>query len=414
MAFRSLARRSALSASRSARGMHARPLSGLATPLGLLSDEEQMFKEMVSKFAQEKIAPRVAAMDESMTMDSDIIQALFDQGLMGVEISEEYSGAGASFMSAILVIEELAKVDASVSVCCDVQNTLVNNLFRFYANDDVKQRFLPRLATTDLGSFGLSEPNSGSDAFSLATRAEVNADGDYVINGSKLWITNAGEANIFLVMANLDPSKGYKGITCFVVERGMDGFTVGKKENKLGIRASSTCPLVFDNCVVPKNNVMGEIGKGYKYAIEILNEGRIGIAAQMVGIAQGAFDAAQPYLAERKQFGQAIGDFQLMQAQVAEAAIEIEAARCLTYNAARLKQAGMPFAKEAAMAKHYASKVAESVSSQAIEWHGGVGFTKDYPVEKYYRDAKIGKIYEGTSNIQLVTIAKMLKSGVNK
>lgn len=373
-----------------------------------------MFKEMVSKFANEKVAPRVRAMDEAQKMDPEIIQAMFDQGLMGVEIDEKYGGSNASFMSAILVIEELAKVDASVSVCCDVQNTLVNNLFRFYANDHIKDKYLPRLATTDLGSFGLSESGSGSDAFSLQTRAEKNADGDYVINGSKQWITNAGEANIFLVMANLDPSKGYKGITCFVMERGMEGFEIGKKEDKLGIRASSTCPLSFDNVVVPKENVLGEIGKGYKYAIEILNEGRIGIAAQMLGIAQGSFDCVQGYLRDRKQFGQSIGDFQGMQLQVAQTAVEIEAARLMTYNAARKKMNGENFVKEAAMAKHYTSQVAEKTASQVIEWFGGVGFTKDIPAEKYFRDAKIGKIYEGTSNVQLVTISKLLRQEYEK
>lgn len=387
----------------------ARALSGLATPLQALTDEELMFKDMVAKFANEKVAPRVRAMDEAQKMDEDIIKAMFDNGLMGVEIDEKYGGSGASFMSACLVIEELAKVDASVSVCCDVQNTLVNNLFRFYANDDIKERFLPRLAATDLGSFGLSESGSGSDAFALQTRAEVNKDGDYVINGSKQWITNAGEANIFLVMANLDPSKGYKGITCFVMERGMEGFTVGKKEDKLGIRASSTCPLSFDNVVVPKENVLGEIGMGYKYAIEILNEGRIGIASQMLGIAQGSFDCVQGYLRDRKQFGTAIGDFQGMQMQVAQTAVEIEAARLMTYNAARKKMNGESFVKEAAMAKHYTSQVAEKTASQVIEWFGGIGFTKDIPAEKYFRDAKIGKIYEGTSNVQLVTISKLLR-----
>merc|ERR1719215_1691065 len=368
-----------------------------------------MFKEMVSKFAQEQIGPHVRSMDEAQKMNKDIIQGMFDNGLMGVEIDEKYGGSNASFMSAILVIEELAKVDASVSVCCDVQNTLVNNFFRLYAGEDLKERFLPRLATTDLGSFGLSESGSGSDAFSLQTRAEKNADGDYVINGSKQWITNAGEANIFLVMANLDPSQGYKGITCFVMERGMEGFEIGKKEDKLGIRASSTCPLSFDNVVVPKENVLGEIGKGYKYAIEILNEGRIGIAAQMLGIAQGSFDCVQGYLRDRKQFGQSIGDFQGIQLQVAQTAVEIEAARLMTYNAARKKMNGESFVKKAAMAKHYTSQVAEKTASQVIEWFGGVGFTKDIPAEKYFRDAKIGKTYEGTSNVQLVTIAKLIQ-----
>jgi len=397
-------RRAVVSASR-----FASAVRHLHTPLQTLTDEETMFKDTVSKFANDVILPRVKSMDESMTMDPDLIKSMFDNGLMGVEISEEYGGSNASFLSAILVIEELAKVDASVSVCCDVQNTLVNNLFRFYANDEVKSRFLPRLAGSDLGSFCLSEAGSGSDAFALATRAEQRADGNYVINGSKMWITNAGEANIFLVMANLDPSKGYKGITCFVVERDFDGVEVGKKENKLGIRASSTCPITFTDVVVPKENVMGEVGKGYKYAIEILNEGRIGIGAQMIGIAQGCFDATMPYLNQRKQFGTAIGDFQGMQHQYAQQAVEIEAARLLVYNAARKKMNGENFVKEAAMAKLFSSQVAEKTASKCVEWLGGVGFTKDMPQEKFWRDSKIGAIYEGTSNIQLQTIAKLLQ-----
>ena len=380
-----------------------------APALQQLNDEEAMFREMVSKFAQEVVAPKVREMDESMTMDPEIIKAMFDNGFMGVEILPEYGGSGASFTSACIVIEELAKVDPAVSVCCDVQNTLVNNLFRFYANDDIKSRYLPRLATDTLGCFGLSEAGSGSDAFALKTRAEQNADGDYILNGSKLWITNAGEAGIMLVMANLDPSKGYKGITCFVVEREWEGVEVGKKEDKLGIRASSTCPITFTDVRVPKENVLGEIGKGYKYAIEILNEGRIGIGAQMVGLAQGAFDATMPYLKERKQFGTAIGDFQGMQHQYAQVAVEIEAARCMVYNAARLKSNGLSFVKEAAMAKLYASQVAAKASRSCVEWMGGVGFTKDMPQEKFYRDNIIGSIYEGTSNIQLQTIAKILQ-----
>ena len=382
---------------------------GAAPALQQVTDEEAMFREMVSKFAQEVVAPKVREMDESMTMDPEIIKAMFDNGFMGVEILPEYGGSGASFTSACIVIEELAKVDPSVSVCCDVQNTLVNNLFRFYANDDIKQRYLPRLASNTLGSFALSESGSGSDAFALKTRAEQNADGDYVLNGSKLWITNAGEAGIFLVMANVDPSKGYKGITCFVVEREWEGVEVGKKEDKLGIRASSTCPITFTDVRVPKENVLGEIGKGYKYAIEILNEGRIGIGAQMVGLAQGAFDATMPYLKERKQFGNAIGEFQGMQHQYAQVAVEIEAARLMVYNAARLKSNGLSFVKEAAMAKLYSSQVAAKTARSCVEWMGGVGFTKDMPQEKFYRDNIIGAIYEGTSNIQLQTIAKILQ-----
>jgi len=389
----------------------ARNFSGKAfPPLQTLSDEEQMFKETVARFSQEVIAPKVREMDETMTMDPELIKQMFENGLMGVEIPEKYGGSGASFLSAILVIEELAKIDPAVSVCCDVQNTLVNNLFSIYGNEDVKSRYLPRLANECLGSFGLSEAGSGSDAFALATRAEQKDNGDYVINGSKMWITNAGEAEIFLVQANLDPSKGYKGITCFIVERGMEGFEVGKKENKLGIRASSTCPLTFTDVVVPKENVLGEIGKGYRYAIEILNEGRIGIAAQCLGMAQGAMDATLPYLHERKQFGQYIGDFQAMQHQVSQCAVEIEAARLLTYNAARKKMNGESFVKEAAMAKYYASGVAERTASKCIEFMGGLGFTKDMPQEKFWRDSKIGAIYEGTSNIQLTTIAKLVQA----
>lgn len=379
-----------------------------STSLQRLTEEETMFKEMVARFAQEEVAPKVKEMDDSKVMCPDLIKSMFDNGFMGVEIDADYGGSGASFMSAITVVEELARVDASVSVCCDVQNTLVNNMFRFYGNDDVKSRYLPRLAADTLGCFALSEAGSGSDAFALKTRAEVNADGNYVLNGSKMWITNAGEAGIFLVMANLDPSKGYKGITCFVVDKDMEGLEIGKREDKLGIRASSTCPLTFTDLVVPKENVLGEIGKGYKYAIEILNEGRIGIGAQMVGLAQGAFDLTMPYLKERKQFGQSIGDFQAMQMQVADAAVEIEAARLMVYNAARKKANGEDFVKEAAMAKYYSSQVAGRVTRSCVEWMGGVGFTREYPQEKFYRDNIIGSIYEGTSNIQLQTIAKLV------
>lgn len=368
-----------------------------------------MFKETVAKFAQEVVAPKVKEMDEAQKMDPALIKAMFDNGLMGVETSEELGGSGASFMSAILVIEELAKVDPSVSVCCDVQNTLVNNMFKFYGTEELQQRFLPRLATDTLGSFGLSEPGSGSDAFALKTRAEDKGD-HYLVNGGKMWITNAGEADIFLVMANLDPSKGYKGITCLVAERGMEGFSVGKKEDKLGIRASSTHPLSFDNLKIPKENLLGVEGKGYKYAIEILNEGRIGIGAQMVGLAQGVFDVTMPYLNQREQFGQPVANFQGMQHQYAQVAVEIEAARLLVYNAARLKTAGRPFIKEAAMAKLYSSQVAEKTASKCVEWLGGVGFTRDFPAEKFYRDCKIGAIYEGTSNIQLQTIAKFIQT----
>lgn len=386
----------------------------MSTALTMLSEEELMMKEAVARFAREEIAPKVREMDDTKTMDQGIIDGLFDQGFMGVEIPAEYGGAESNFMSAIVLIEELAKVDASVSVMVDVQNTLVNNVFSFYASDQVKEWAFPRLATNSLGCFCLSEPNAGSDAFSLTTRAEDKGD-HYVINGQKLWITNAGEASLFLVFATLDPSLGYKGITAFVVD-GNDapGLEVGKKEDKLGIRASSTCPVSFTDVKVPKENVIGEIGKGYKIAIEILNEGRVGIGAQMVGIAQGAFDSTLPYLFDRKAFGQPIGDFQGMQHQYAQAAMEIEAARLMVFNAARLKESGQPFVKEAAMAKLYAAQVAEKVSSWCVEWMGGVGFTKDLGVEKYYRDCKIGAIYEGTSNIQKQTIAKIVSNDYKK
>ncbi|KAJ2756376.1 hypothetical protein IWQ56_006342, partial [Coemansia nantahalensis] len=318
----------------------------------------------------------------------------------------DLGGAEASFTSAILTIEELAKVDPSVSVLCDVHNTLVNTVFRTYGSQELKAKYLPQLSASSLGCFCLSEVASGSDAFALQTRAVRDGD-HYVINGSKMWITNSAEADIFLVFATVDPAKGYKGITCFVVERGM-GIKIAKKEKKLGIRASSTCQLAFDDVRVPAENVLGEVGKGYKIAIEILNEGRIGIAAQMLGLAQGAFDNVMPYLFQRKQFGSRIGDFQAMQHQYAQIAVEIEAARLLTYNAARLKEEGKPFVKQAAMAKLYASQVAERASSRAVEWMGGLGFTRELPLEKFYRDCKIGAIYEGTSNIQLQTIAKAL------
>ncbi|KAL1921738.1 uncharacterized protein VTP21DRAFT_10380 [Calcarisporiella thermophila] len=374
--------------------------------LDTFTEEEEMMRQAVRRFAEEVVKPKVTEMDEKEKLDSGVLKGLFEQGLMGIEVESEFGGANSSFTSAIIVIEELAKIDPSVSVVCDVQNTLVNTLFRKYANQDIKEKYLPRLATDTVGCFCLSEVGSGSDAFSLKTRAEKQGD-YYVLNGSKMWITNSGEADIFLVFANVDPSKGYKGITCFVVEKEM-GVEVGKKESKLGIRASSTCTVNFDNVKVPASNVLGEVGKGYKYAIEILNEGRIGIAAQMLGLAQGAFDNALPYMFQRKQFGQLIGNFQGLQHQYAQVATEINAARLLTYNAARLRGEGKPFVKEAAMAKLYASQVAEKASSRAVEWLGGVGFTREFPVEKLYRDCKIGAIYEGTSNIQLQTIAKLV------
>ncbi|KAK9767960.1 hypothetical protein K7432_001775 [Basidiobolus ranarum] len=370
------------------------------------TEEEEMFRDVVARYATEKILPKVAEMDEKETMDPEIIKGLFDNGLMGVETDAAYGGANGSFVSAVIVIEELAKVDPSVSAMCDIHNTLINRILNDHASKELKEKYLPQLATEKVGSFCLSEAGSGSDAFSLTTRAEDCGD-HYLLNGSKMWISNSLEAGIFVVFANVDPSKGYKGITCFLVEREM-GIEVGKKESKLGIRASSTCTLNFDNVKVPKENVIGEVGKGYKYAIEMLNEGRIGIAAQMVGLAQGAFNVTMPYLFQRKQFGQPIGQFQGMQFQYAQIATEIECARLLTYNTARMREQGLNFVKEAAMAKLYASQVAERTASKCVEWMGGVGFTREFPVEKFLRDSKIGAIYEGTSNIQLQTIGRIL------
>ncbi|KAJ1674532.1 hypothetical protein EV182_003092 [Spiromyces aspiralis] len=379
--------------------------SGLNS-LHTFTEEEEMMRDMVSKFARDVIKPKVQEMEESEAMPPQLIKELFDQGLMGIETSADLGGAEGSFTSAIIAVEELAKVDASVSTLCDVHNTLVNTVLRQHAGDEVKSKYLPQLATEKVGSFCLTESGAGSDAFSLATRAEKK--GDYwVINGSKMWISNSGEAELFLVFANADPSKGYKGITCFIVEKDM-GVKIAKKEKKLGIRASSTCVLDFDEVKVPESNIVGGLGQGYKYAIQILNEGRIGIAAQMVGIAQGVFDETMPYLFQRKQFNSFIGDFQGMQHQYARIATEIEAARLLTYNAARLKEEGKSFLTEAAMAKLFACEVAERAASKCIEWLGGVGFTRELPAEKFYRDAKIGAIYEGTSNIQLNTIAKAI------
>ncbi|KAJ8404791.1 hypothetical protein AAFF_G00331780 [Aldrovandia affinis] len=376
-------------------------------PLQTFSEEESMMKEAVKKFAQERIAPLVSKMDENSAMDELVIKDLFEQGLMGIEIDPEYGGTGSTFFSSILVIEELAKVDPSVAVVCDIQNTLINTLLTKLGTEAQKQQYLSRLSTDMVGSFCLSEAESGSDAFSLKTRAEKHND-YYVINGSKMWISNAEHAGVFLVMANVDLSAGYRGITCFIVDRDTEGLHIGKKENKLGLRASSTCPLNFDNVKVPEKNILGKIGHGYKYAIGMLNEGRIGIAAQMLGLAQGCFDHAVPYTRQRVQFGKRIFDFQGMQHQIAHVATQLEAGRLLTYNAARLKEAGRPFIKEACMAKYFTSEVATLTTSKCIEWMGGVGFTKDYPIEKYYRDCKIGTIYEGTTNIQLTTMAKFI------
>jgi alkylation response protein AidB-like acyl-CoA dehydrogenase len=378
-------------------------------PLTTLSDEETMFKDAVLGFARERIAPRAAEMDRVMQVDKELIPGLFELGVMGVEVPAEYGGAGSSFFNAILAVEALAVVDPSLSVFVDVQNTLVNNAVLRWSNQQQKQRYLPKLCSQWVGSYALSEPSSGSDAFALKTRAEKRGD-RFILNGRKLWITNGAEASLYIVFANVDPAQGYRGITAFLVERGFPGFAVGKKEDKLGIRASSTVELILEDCEVPAENVLGEAGRGYKIAIETLNEGRIGIGAQMLGLAAGAFEYALSYMHERKQFGKPIADFQGMQFQFARVAMDIEAARLMVYNAARLKDARASFVKEAAMAKLFASEVAERTASQCIEFLGGVGFTKDFPVEKFYRDAKIGKIYEGTSNMQLQTIAKLLQA----
>ncbi|XP_064024358.1 short/branched chain specific acyl-CoA dehydrogenase, mitochondrial isoform X3 [Pogoniulus pusillus] len=376
-------------------------------PLQTLSEEESMLQTMVAKFAQDRVAPLVQKMDEDSKMEESVIQGLFEQGLMAIELGEEYGGTGASFFSTILVVEELAKVDAAVALLCELQNTLTNKLFTTYGTEEQKRTYLPRVARDLIGSFCLSEAGSGSDAFALKTRAEKKGD-YYVINGSKMWISLAEHAGVFFVMANTDPSLGYRGITCFIVDRDTEGLQVGKKEDKLGIRASSTCPVTFENVKVPASNILGEVGQGYKYAIGMLNTGRIGIAAQMLGLAQGCFDRTIPYTKERVQFGKSIFDFQGMQHQIAQVATQLEAARLLTYNAARRVEAGQPIVKHASMAKYYAAEVATLTTSKCIEWMGGVGFTKNYPIEKYYRDCKIGTIYEGTSNIQLSTIAKCL------
>ncbi len=379
-------------------------------PLTALTEEEKLFQSTVRQFAREQIGPYVREMDEAGVFRKDLIRQFFELGLMGIEIPEEYGGSGGSFFQCILAVEELSAVDPSAGVIADVQNTIVNNAILHWANAAQKKKYLPRLAADTVASYALSEAGSGSDAFALATRAVLDHDGGdhFLITGRKLWITNAAESGLFLLFANAAPEAGYRGITAFMIEREFPGFQVGKKEDKLGIRASSTCELILDNCRVPKENVIGEVGKGYKIAIETLNEGRIAIGSQMIGLARGALDHAVAYARERKQFGKAIGDFQGVQFQLAVMATEVEAARLLVYNAARLRDAGLPFQTEAAMAKYYSSEIAEKVASKAIEVFGGVGITKDYPVEKLYRDAKIGRIYEGTSNIQLLTIAKKL------
>jgi alkylation response protein AidB-like acyl-CoA dehydrogenase len=374
-----------------------------------LTDDERLFRESVYEFADQEIRPHVRGMDEDAKMPRSLIDKLFDLGVMGIEIPDSYSGAGATFFHSVLAVEALSQVDPSVGVLVDVQNTLVVNALLRWASETQRQAYLPRLAQTAVGAYALSEAGSGSDAFALATRV-TERSGDFVINGRKLWITNANEADIFIVFANLNPEIGYRGITAFIIERGAAGFTVGKKEDKLGIRASSTCELIFEDCHVPRANVLGETGKGYKVAIETLNEGRIGIGAQMIGLAQGALDHTIRYTKERKQFGSAIADFQGVQFQIARAATELEAARLMVYNSARLRDTGRPFLREAAMCKLFASEVAERLASLAVNLYGGYGFVKDYPVEKLYRDAKIGQIYEGTSNLQLQTIAKQILS----
>jgi short-chain 2-methylacyl-CoA dehydrogenase len=378
-------------------------------PLTALSQDERLFQATVRKFARQEIRPHVREMDEAGVFREDIIRQFFEMGLMGIEIPEEFGGQGGSFFQAILAVEELSAVDPSAGVIVDVQNTICNNALLRWATPRQKARYLPSLAENTVASYALSEAGSGSDAFALATRARDCGD-HFLLDGRKLWITNAAEAGFFLLFANARPEAGHRGITAFLVEREFPGFQVGRKEDKLGLRASSTCELILDNCRVPRENVLGEVGQGYKVAIETLNEGRIAIGAQMIGLARGALDHAVAYARQRKQFGRAIAEFQGVQFELAKMATEIEAARLLVYNAARLRDAGLPFLAEAAMAKYYSSEVAEKAASKAIEVHGGVGITKDYPVEKLYRDAKIGRIYEGTSNIQLATIAKKLLS----
>jgi butyryl-CoA dehydrogenase/short/branched chain acyl-CoA dehydrogenase len=385
-------------------------LESAPLPLTSLSEDEILFRDNVRQFAEEKVRPLAKEMDDKGVFDHGLVEQFFQLGIMGIEVPEQYGGAGGKFFDAILTVEELSRCDASAGVVVDVQNTLVNNALLRWSNPEQKKRYLPRMVADLVGAYALSEAGSGSDAFALQTRAELKGS-DYVLNGRKLWITNGKEAGLFILFATLDPAAGYKGITAFIVEKEFPGFTVGKKEDKLGIRASSTCELILEDCRVPRENVLGEVGKGYKIAIETLNEGRIGIGAQMLGVARGAWEYAAKYAQERKQFGKPISDFQGIQFQIAQMATEIEAARLMVYNAARMKDAGVPFVKEAAMAKLFASQVAERVTSLAVEIYGGYGFTKDYPVEKYWRDSKIGKIYEGTSNMQLATIAKLAMGG---
>ena len=384
--------------------------SAVPPPLTALAEDEILFRDNIRQFADDRIRPLVKEMDEKGVFEKDLIREFFQLGLMGIEIPEQYGGGGAKFFEAILAVEELSCVDASAGVVVDVQNTLVNNALLRWGNAEQKKRYLPKMAAETVGAYALSEAGSGSDAFALQTHAQLKGS-EYVLNGRKLWITNGKEAGLFVLFATIDAAAGYKGITAFLVEKDFPGFSVGKKEDKLGIRASSTCELILEDCRVPKESVLGEPGKGYKIAIETLNEGRIGIGAQMIGLARGAWEFAAKYAVERKQFGKALAEFQGIQFQIAQMATEIEAARLMVYNAARMKDAGVNFVKEAAMTKLFASQVAERVTSLAVEIYGGYGFTKDYPVEKYWRDAKIGKIYEGTSNMQLATIAKLLLGG---
>jgi len=381
--------------------------AAVPTPLTTLTEDEILFRDNIRQFADEKIRPLVKQMDEDGIFNKDLIHDFFQLGLIGIEIPEQYGVGGAKFFEAILAVEELSRVDASSGVIVDVQNTLVNNALLRWGTEDQKNRYLPKMANETLGAYALSEAGSGSDAFALQTRAVLKGT-EYVLNDRKLWITNGKEAGLFVLFATLDPGAGYKGITAFLIEQDCPGFTVGKKEDKLGIRASSTCELILEDCRVPKENVIGEPGKGYKIAIETLNEGRIGIGAQMIGLARGAWEFACKYAVERRAFGKSISEFEGIQFQIAQMATELEAARLMVYNCARMKDAGVNFVKEAAMTKLFASQVAERVTSLAIEIYGGYGFTKDYPVEKYWRDAKIGKIYEGTSNMQLATIAKLV------
>jgi alkylation response protein AidB-like acyl-CoA dehydrogenase len=376
-------------------------------PLSVFSEDERAFRDAVAAFANEEVRPRVQAMERASKIDPDLFPKYFELGLMGIEVGEEYGGAGGTLTMVAIAVEEISKVDASAAIVCDVQNTLVNYPIARYGSDEQRRRYLARLTADTIGAYALSEPGSGSDAFGLATRAERAGD-RWVLTGRKMWITNGAEAEVYVVFANANPSAGYKGITAFIVERGFNGFSVGKKEDKLGIRASSTTELILDGCEVPDENVLGPVGQGYKIAIETLNEGRIGIGAQMIGVAAGALGTAIDYARERKQFGKALSEFQAIQFQIAQAATELEAARLMVYNAARLKDAGLDIAREGAMAKLYSSQVCERVTSLCVELLGGYGYTKDYPVEKFYRDAKIGTIYEGTSNMQLQTIAKLL------